>query len=71
MLNIYPFLDEAFNFYFFPNMLSLVTINVNNNYLTLIMYKSTLIYFKLTKLQKNLPQIYFKLKNRNVVVINY
>ena len=51
-------------------MVTLVTINVKNNLLTLMVGKSSLIYLKLRKLQEYLPQIYSKLKNRNVATAN-
>ena len=49
---------------------TLLTINVKNNYLAVIMGKFTLMYLNLRKLQKNRPEINSKLKNRNVVTVN-
>ena len=49
---------------------TLVTINVKSYLLKLIMSKSSLLYLKLKKLQEYLPQIYPKLKNRNIATVN-
>ena len=57
-------------YHIIPTLTSLVTINAKNNLLTLIMSKSSLMYLKLMKLEKYLPQIYFKLKNHNIDTAN-
>ena len=67
-----PFLKHVW----FPSRISkylartLVTINVRNNILTLIMSKSSLIYLKLRKLQEYLSYIFLKLKNRKNAAAN-